>query len=325
MAEGLPQFVQRRRPAWEELGALVDGLERGHLPVADLQKLDRLYRRAASDLAHANTFFAGSDAAAYLNQLCARAYAAIYRRRGPEESALKRFFLHDFPTTFVEERRYFWAALLLFTSGALVGTVAALFEPHALDALIPATLRDSIDRGTLWTDEALSATSPLVLGTRIVTNNAAVALSEFALGLTAGLGTASLLFFNGLHLGAVLTLCFQARMDLGLGLLSFVAAHGFVEIAAILVAGQAGLVVGASLVAPGELSRADALRVRGRRALTLALGTLPMLAVVGLVEGFVSPGRLFPPAMKLALGLSLLALLVTWVVRFGVPTVPAKR
>lgn len=318
MAERLPQFVQRRRPAWEELGALVDALERSRLSVGDLQRLDRLYRRAASDLAHANTFFAGSDAAAYLNQLCARAYAAIYQRRGPSESAFKRFLLRDFPRTFVEERRYFLAALVVFASGALVGIVAGLFEPHSLDALLPQALRASIDQGTLWTDEALSATTPLVMGTRVVTNNAGVALSAFALGLTAGLGTAALMFFNGLYLGAVITLCFQARMELGLGLLSFAAAHGFVEITAILVAGQAGLMVGAALVAPGELSRADALQVRGRRALTLALGTLPLLAVVGLVEGFVSPGRLFPASAKLALGLALLAVLVTWILRFGV-------
>jgi uncharacterized membrane protein SpoIIM required for sporulation len=315
VAESLPLFVQRRRPAWEELSGLLDGLERSRLSVDDLQKLDRLYRRTASDLAHANTFFAGSDAATYLNQLCARGYGAIYRKRTGGGSALKRFFVHDFPRTFLEERRYFWAALLVFAAGALVGTVAALFEPHSLDALVPQAVRDHLAQGTLWTDEALGAISPLVLGSRVVTNNVAVALSAFALGLTAGLGTAALLFFNGLHLGAVVTLCFRAK--LGPSMLAFAAAHGFVELTAILVAGQAGFMVGASLVSPGDLSRADALRVRGRRALTLALGTLPLFVVVGMVEGFVSPGQLFAPETKLALGLALLALPVTWVVRFG--------
>ncbi len=315
MAESLPQFVQRRRPAWEELGGLLDALERSRLSVAELQKLDRLYRRAASDLAHANTFFAGSDAAAYLNQLCARAYGAIYRRRASRGSTLRRFFLKELPRTFLEERRYFWAALLVFASGALVGVVAALFEPRSLDALLPPAVRDHFARGTLWTDEALSAVSPLVLGSRIVTNNVAVALSAFALGLTAGLGTAALLFVNGLHLGALLALSFRAK--LGPSLLAFAAAHGFVELTAVLVAGQAGLMVGAALVAPGELSRADALRLRGRRALTLALGTVPLFAVVGLVEGFVSPGQLFPAGLKLLLGLSLWLLVATWVLRFG--------
>ena len=71
------------------------------------------------------------------------------------------------------------------------------------------------------------------------------------------------------------------------------------------------------IVAPGELPRADALRIRGRRSLTLALGALPLLLIVGLVEGFVSPGDLFAPAVKLALGLCLLALLVVWVLKAG--------
>ncbi|MGC4120093.1 MAG: stage II sporulation protein M [Myxococcales bacterium] len=315
MAESLPHFVQRRRASWEELGGLLDGLERSRLSVADLARLDRLYRRAASDLAHANTFFTGSDAAVYLNQLCARAYGHLYRKRGGNGSALKQFFLREFPRTLLEERRYLWAALLILLSGALVGTVAAVAEPRSLEMLIGQAVRDHLAQGTLWTDEALSAVSPLVLGSRIVTNNIAVALTAFALGLTAGLGTAALLFINGLHLGALVTMCFQAK--LGPSLLAFTAAHGFVELSAVLVAGQAGLIVGAALVAPGELSRADALRLRGRRALTLLFGTVPLFAVVGMVEGFVSPGRLFAPEMKLALGLALLALLVTYVVRFG--------
>jgi uncharacterized membrane protein SpoIIM required for sporulation len=315
MAESLPQFVQRRRSGWEALARLVEGLERAQLTLEDLQALDRHYRRAASDLAHARTFFAGSEAFVYLNQLCARAYAAIYKGRGPRRSALKRFFLEDFPRAVWAERRALWAALLVFAAGALVGLVAALADPHSLDALVPRELREHIEQGALWTDEALSATTPLVLGTRIVTNNAAVALTAFALGLTAGLGTAALLFFNGLHLGSVLGLCFQAK--LGLPLLGFIFAHGFVEISAILIAGQAGFVLALAIVAPGQLSRADALRQRGRTALTLVLGTLPLLAIVGMVEGFVSPGTLFPAPVKLALGASLAALLWVYVLRFG--------
>jgi uncharacterized membrane protein SpoIIM required for sporulation len=124
-----------------------------------------------------------------------------------------------------------------------------------------------------------------------------------------------MLLFNGLHLGAILALCFQAK--LGYRLLGFMVAHGFVEIASILIAGQAGLIIGWAILAPGELSRADALRARGRAALRLVLGTLPLFLAIGMVEGFVSPGQLFPGWLKLALGISLGGLLFAYLIRFG--------
>ncbi len=94
-------------------------------------------------------------------------------------------------------------------------------------------------------------------------------------------------------------------------------AHGFVEIASILIAGQAGLIIGWALLVPGERSRVDSLRVRGRAALRLLPGTLPLFLAIGMVEGFVSPGQLIPGWLKLALGLVLGTLLFTYLVRFG--------
>jgi len=324
MDEGLPQFVQRRRPDWERLARLLDGLARRRLRLDELQALDGLYRRTASDLAHANTFFPGSEAQAHLNGLCARGYASIYQQRPSRAKALRRFFANDFPGTFVAEVRFFVAALCLLLAGALVGAVAALSAPESIRALVPDDLWSSIDRGVLWTDSALSATSPLVLGSHIITNNVGVALSLFGLGLTFGLGTAVGLFANGLHLGAVLALCFRAK--LGVGLLGFMVAHGFVELTAVLIAGQAGLILGAALVDPGELTRADALRLRGRRALRLLMGTVPLLFGIGLVEGYVSPGELFPGWLKLVLGLALAGLVYGYLVRAGrAATLPDER
>ena len=317
MAETLPEFVQRRRAGWQELEALLKRLEGGgaSLGLAELERLDRLYRRASSDLALARTFFRGADATLFLNGLCARAYAAIYRRRVSRSGAVRRFFLNDLPGTFLAERRFFWLALAIMGAGALIGAIAAVAEPSSVAPLVPEELRDHIRRGSLWTDSALSVAPPLLVGSYITVNNLTVALSTFGMGLTAGVGTSAMLLFNGLHIGAVVALCFQAK--LGFRLLGFMVAHGFVEISAILLAGQAGLILGAALIDPGELTRGDALRLRGRRAVLLLFGALPLLLVVGMVEGFVSPGQLFPGEMKLLLGLSLVTLLFGYLVRFG--------
>jgi len=230
-------------------------------------------------------------------------------------AALRRFVVSDFPGTFMAETRFFWAALALLCAGLVTGAMAAVAEPGSVEAIVPPAVRAHLQQGTLWTDAAPLSATPLVFGSRVVTNNLAVALTVFALGLTAGLGTMALLFFNGLHVGVILALTFEA--GLGTRLLGFMAAHGLVEMASILVAGQAGLILGAAIVAPGELSRADALRERGRSALRLLLGTLPLFFAIGLVEGFVSPGPLFPAPLKLTLGLSLVTLLFGYLVRFG--------
>ena len=96
-----------------------------------------------------------------------------------------------------------------------------------------------------------------------------------------------------------------AQNGLGPSILTFMAAHGPVELSIICITGGAGLMVGHALIDPGERTRADALRLRAGRAVRMVLGCAPFLAAIGVVEGFVSPGDLFSPLLKVVLGLSL--------------------
>jgi uncharacterized membrane protein SpoIIM required for sporulation len=82
-------------------------------------------------------------------------------------------------------------------------------------------------------------------------------------------------------------------------------------------AGQAGLLLGSALTAPGRLSRGEALRQRGKTGVQLVLGAAPMLVGIGLVEGFISPGDHFSGLIRGALGLALGALLYGYLYRFG--------
>jgi uncharacterized membrane protein SpoIIM required for sporulation len=104
---------------------------------------------------------------------------------------------------------------------------------------------------------------------------------------------------NGVLLGGVAGL-FNAR-GLNLYLWSFVLPHGVLELTAICIAGGAGLWLGSALVLPGRRTRRSALVRRGREAVSLLGGTVVLLVLAGLVEGFVSPSTL-PAAAKLAFG-----------------------
>jgi uncharacterized membrane protein SpoIIM required for sporulation len=77
--------------------------------------------------------------------------------------------------------------------------------------------------------------------------------------------------------------------------------HGLLELTAVFVAGGAGLRLGWTMVDPGRVSRARALARRGLETGVIALGLVAVLAVSGLIEGFVTPSAL-PTGVRIAIG-----------------------
>jgi uncharacterized membrane protein SpoIIM required for sporulation len=98
----------------------------------------------------------------------------------------------------------------------------------------------------------------------LMQNNIRVAILAFAVGILGGFPTLLLLFYNGLPIGTLAVQ--QHNAGYALPFWSFIVPHGVPELTAIFIAGGAGMVIGHALVAPGELSRKDALIVAGRDA-----------------------------------------------------------
>ncbi|MGQ0504831.1 MAG: stage II sporulation protein M [Myxococcaceae bacterium] len=306
MAEALTTFVSRRKPDWDTLSALLSVQRSGTLTLEQLEDLDRLYRRAAADLAKTQSLYPGTDAHRFLNQLCAQAYGQIYQRSANRWDDVRAFFRREFPETLRSNLRFVAVSGSLFWAGALLGALAILWDPTSTSALIPAGIRESVNSGEMWTDHIFAMGPPSAVASAIATNNLSVTIAAFATGIFGGLGSAYFMLYNGLHLGSVVAFCAQAGM--GHRLLAFIGAHGPVELTIIVIAGAAGLKLGHALVAPGERPRAQALTAEGTQAVRLVLGCAPFLAAIAIVEGFVSPGEFFAPWMKGALGV-LLALL----------------
>src|SRR5688572_8072709 len=99
MPTPLPAFVARRRPDWEALRELLTRQRAGTLRLEELRRLDVLYRRAAADLAHAQTFYAGTDVHRFLNQLTAQAYGTIYQPPREYLASTLAFFRRELPRT----------------------------------------------------------------------------------------------------------------------------------------------------------------------------------------------------------------------------------
>jgi uncharacterized membrane protein SpoIIM required for sporulation len=304
-------FVQSRRPSWERLDALAGRVGRAPLSLAEVEELDRLYRRTAGDLAWARSAFPGSDAEGYLAQLTARAFAILYRRRRGW-AAIAALYRDEVPRAFARARAPFLLASALLCAGFLGGAVAVAVDPGTAELLVPAGIRDAVASRHVWTDDLLSV-APGVGGSAIIRNNVTVAALAFAGGLTFGVVTAALLISNGLVLGAVAA--FAWRGGQGYSFLSFVSAHGPAELLALLLAAQAGFLLAGALLLPGEAPRGPLLAAAGREGSRLLVVVVPLLVLVGVVEASISPGTSFPPWAKAALGAALASAVLAWLWR----------
>jgi uncharacterized membrane protein SpoIIM required for sporulation len=103
---------------------------------------------------------------------------------------------------------------------------------------------------------------------------------------------------------------------MSLQLWSFVAPHGVLELPAIFIAGGAGFRIAQGLLFPGVLPRRDSLARAGFEAVQLLVGTIPILIIAGLIEGFVSPTNL-PVALKFSMAAALFVLLNAYLSGLG--------
>ena len=281
-------WLEKRRRYWEELEKLLaqctaSGI--GALNRRELRSLSLLYRQVAADLSILRQDQSAQHYARHLNQLLARVHNTIYiGRRGSPLNVL-RFFTRTFPEVFQRNLRYVLVALIIFLAGGVAGLVTTLYNPNFQLQVLGPEIVETIEHHKMWTHSVV-ALKP-VASSAIMTNNLSVTFMTFAMGITLGLGTLYMVFFNGLLLGVVGTACWLNQMSLPLW--SFVAPHGVLELPSIFIAGGAGLRMAHGLLFPGFLSRKDSLQAAGADAIQLCIGTIPMLIMAGILEAFLSP------------------------------------
>jgi uncharacterized membrane protein SpoIIM required for sporulation len=309
------RFINDRRGSWERLEDLLKLLDRTRLRRLrreEVRELGRIYRRTASDLAVARAESRDPRLVGYLNSLVIRAHGRIYRAEASEgRRRLRDFFAEDFPRTFRRTWRYTATAFAVYALFAVLFFVGTLRDPEITELVwVPAAARQQIleEQPRWW--EGINEENQ-VEASQIATHNMWVAFYAFAYGALLGLGSVLVLAINGAVHASVVALTFRAGY--GPELLTFMAGHGPVELSCIFIAGGAGLLYGTAVLFPGDLPRLDNLRLRGREAVQLVVGCVPLLAFAGIIEGFISPAAI-PPAMKFAVsattGLVLYAYLI---------------
>ena len=276
----------------------------------DLQELGLLYRQTASDLAIAREDITSSQLAAYLNSLLGRAHNLIYMGNKPKVAGIVRFYSETYPRIFRELWPQTLLAFAIFAVTGLAAFILTMRDPTFAHRLLGTHMMETIEKREMWTHSIVTI-KPLAASS-IMTNNLSVAFATFASGITAGVGTVWMMVLNGLLIGVIGAATLQAGMAGQLW--TFVVPHGVLELPAIFIAGGAGFEIARGMLFPGLFPRRESLARAGGRAAQLLLGTIPMLIVAGVIEGFLSPSETAAP-LKFLFGAVMFAALVTYLMR----------
>lgn len=308
------RFVAARRGDWQRLEELVDKAQRSRLTSlgdAELHELGALYRRAATDLARAQTRYAntmaGQELVRSLNDLVLRAHMMVYSAppRGPGGFD---FILYGFPAAIRRQWRVILIAAVLMYGPALLAYVTVLVDPAMTSMFVPDSavqqVRERANKKIVqgWGannnyDGLLSSPQTASM---IMTNNIHVTMYAVALGVTMGLGTAFVLIQNGLLIGGLSAVATMSHVDLLFW--AVILPHGIIELTSICIAGGAGFLLAKALYAPGDLPRRDALKLAGIEAARLMVGVAFLLVIAGTIEGFITP-QPFNPLLKITFSL----------------------
>lgn len=287
-------WINKRKPHWRRLEGLIEQAGRGGVGALghrDLQELALLYRQTASDLSVVREDPSATSIEGYLNQLLGRAHNLLYMGGRSRKGGIRNFFFREYPRIFRETFAYTLAATIIFAAAALLGFLVTYYDAGFARFFLGARMVDTIERHEMWT-QSVVAVKPLA-SSAIMTNNLSVSFATFALGITGGVGTVWMLFFNGMLLGVITAACLQAGM--AGQLYSFVAPHGVLELPSIFIAGGAGLLLARGLLFPGFLPRKESLTRAAAQAVRLLLGVIPLLVIAGITEGFFSPTAIAAP------------------------------
>lgn len=316
-------LFRRQKASWDEYHRMLDEARARGLSAMGEARVSRfagLYREVAADLARARTYGGSPELLFMLERAVGAGHNLLYRAPQRRWIGIRRWMASGFPALV----RRLWrpiavAAVLLYLPAAITfaavrhdpGLGRRMLGPAMMERAEQAESRQAQGKAYISAEDFGGSGR---MSIDLMKHNTQVTFGAFAGGLLAGVGTALMLVFNGVLVGAVTGVF--ANYGANLYIWSFLLVHGVIELTAICIAGGAGLWMGSALLLPGRLTRREALVRRARESVSLIGGTALMLVVAGFFEAFVSPSGL-PAEVKLALAAFLATGLVMYLLFAG--------
>jgi len=331
------QFEENAEPRWNEFERLLDGIENTRQaggpiapkraiasPTAEAEaRLPALFRQVCGDCALARHRLYGLGLGDRLNELVIRGFKTLHRDARGMGSRMLHFFGHTFPRAVRRDSGMFWLAMALFWVTAIAMVASVSLDPLWVQSLLGPDMMEKLEGmyGGEETGDFLRGEygSDFMMFGFYVMNNISIDFRMFAGGILAGVGTLFYLVFNGLYLGAaagyIHYACNPHRFY------TFICGHSSFELMGMIVAAMAGFHVGLALIAPGRMTRREALIGRVKRSIVYLYGAAALTFVAAWVEAFWSASAV-PASTKHVAGAAFWILLAAYFVFCGRRSLP---
>lgn len=292
----LDAFERARASDWARLDELVRLRRRTG---AEADELVRLYQSVATDLSSVRSAAPDPEMVTRLSMLVGRARSAVAGTHEPSWRDVTAFVTVAVPAALYRIRWWTVGVMVAFLALGVVAGAWVATQPDALAAMgTPSQQQEYVENSF-----AEYYTPGAGFATMVWTNNAFLTAVCIATGIS-GIGPVWFLANNAISVGAIGgMMASHGHLDVFLQLIS---PHGLLELTAVFVAGGAGLRIFWTWIEPGPRTRGKALAQEARALFTVAIGLVGVLAVSGLIEGFVT-GSTLPWAVKIGIGVVALA------------------
>ena len=214
-------------------------------------------------------------------------------------------------------------SLLVFLLAVAIGVVSSANDPDFAASILGESYirmtKEYINSGDPMAVYKSSASGEMFL--QITMNNVYVSFLVYMSGLVFGLGTLSLLLYNGIMVGTFQYFFYQHGL-LGESMLA-IWLHGTLEISSIIIAAGAGLTLARGIVLPGTYTRTQAFFIAASRSVKLLLGTIPIFIFAAFVESFLTRYTEVPGLIRFAFILISLCFVVGYFIVY--PKLKSRR
>lgn len=290
------QFEAEHAPLWDSIANVLAGA--GHRDT-----LPELYRQLCQSLALAIQRGYAPTLTDYLQTMVSDCHQRLYGSSAARPATLLRWIGYDFPRAVRSEWRLLLLAILAWIGVALLVGLLVWDEPYRAYSFMNG---DELDRmRTMYKpgaiDKGRGAGGDFYMFGFYIYNNVSIVFRTFAGGLMGGVPALLSMGHQGIHDGVIAAwIC----RDPGAAaqFWPFVVTHTSFEITGGLLSATAGMRMGLSLIAPGRMTRRDALQAASIRMFPVMIGAALMTFLAAFFEAFWSASPSIAPQLKFIVG-----------------------